>query len=266
MGGEVAIHDVGFVCYLYKYNKVTVRRIAILCFLIPFICVFSACKKDSTEHVFDYRTLGASANELLSSAHYSKLHIEIQYMIGYAPDTSSVNKLVTFLNKLINKPNGIVVTEQEIPANASPVLSISDVVSLEKRYRTYFTANDMISVHILITNGYSPNDNILATAYWNTSYCIYGKAVSDNSDGYGEESKFTLISTILEHEFGHLMGLVDQGSPMQNNHRDIANGAHCNNPDCLMYYNVETTDISGIANIPPLDANCLSDLKANGSK
>ncbi len=74
------------------------------------------------------------------------------------------------------------------------------------------------------------------------------------------------MTTLLEHEFGHLMGLVDQGSPMQVNHKDAANGAHCDKPDCLMYYNVEAGFTGTLSAVPSLDANCIADLKANGGK
>ncbi|HEY0356753.1 MAG TPA: hypothetical protein VGC29_11140, partial [Flavisolibacter sp.] len=71
------------------------------------------------------------------------------------------------------------------------------------------------------------------------------------------------------HEVGHLLGLVDIGSPMQTPHKDADHGSHCNNNSCLMYYASETTDILGLlltGNIPGLDANCIADLRANGGK
>ena len=68
---------------------------------------------------------------------------------------------------------------------------------------------------------------------------------------------------------GHILGLVDIGSPMQTNHKDAAHGNHCNNTNCLMYYASETTDVLGFlitGNVPVLDANCRADLTANGGK
>jgi hypothetical protein len=240
-------------------------RNLILCLLISFSLAFNSCKKDSVEGVFDYRTLGTSANDLLSSYRYHSLQIEIQYMPGYAPDASSVNNLVAFLKTRLDKPNGITITQEEIGASSLSVASLFNIVSIERSYRKYFTGNDVITVYVLITNGYS-NTDILATSYWNTSFCIFGKSLNDNSGQSGQFSRSTLMTTLLEHEFGHLMGLVDQGSPMQTNHEDAANGAHCDNPDCLMYYNVEAGFTGALSTVPSLDANCIADLKANGGK
>jgi hypothetical protein len=56
---------------------------------------------------------------------------------------------------------------------------------------------------------------------------------------------------------------------MVNNHQDEANGRHCTNSNCLMYYEAETSDL--VANllgntVPALDNHCLEDLRANGGK
>ena len=65
----------------------------------------------------------------------------------------------------------------------------------------------------------------------------------------------------------YLMGLVNQGSPMQKDHLDHGNGAHCINSHCLMYYDVEKSTVGGnLFSIPTLDADCEADLKANGGK
>jgi hypothetical protein len=51
----------------------------------------------------------------------------------------------------------------------------------------------------------------------------------------------TLVPTYVEqstliHEMGHALGLVNNGLPMINPHQDSAHGAHCSNPNCVMYY------------------------------
>ena len=121
----------------------------------------------------------------------------------------------------------------------------------------------------MYTDGNFSEGNVLGLAYRNTSMSLLGKTIHDNSGAVGQASRTKLESTVLNHEFGHILGLVDLGSAMQSNHKDGAHGNHCNNNNCLMYYASETTDILGIlitGNIPPLDANCKADLTGNGGK
>ena len=237
-----------------------------LYFLLLFSLTVVGCEKKDIDDGKDYQSLGSSAHDLLTVIPYSSLKIEIQYMPGFAPDNSSVNELEKFLNQYLNKPNGIQIVEDSIPASGKPVLSLNDIVSTEKRYRTVFTGNNQIGVHVLITDGKYDVPNIFANSYWNTSICVFGKTLSENSGNTGQITRSQLFTVLFEHEFGHLLGLVNQGSPMQVNHQDIANGAHCTNRNCLMYYDIETSAFSGNSALPSLDANCVDDLKANGGK
>lgn len=239
-----------------------------------FTSLFFSCNKTSVEDLtspeaLHNRAVGASANELLSSNKYKSLVIEVQYMTGFAPDASALNHLQNFLATYLNKPNGITIVTKEIAASSNTPLSVTDVVNIEKQHRSQFSTGDQIAVYILYTNGTYTNNNVLGVAYRNTSAAIFGKKIQDNSGGLGQASRTKLEATVLEHELAHLLGLVDIGSPMQTPHKDAANGNHCNNNNCLMYYASETTDILGFlvtGNIPSLDANCVNDLRANGGK
>src|SRR4030095_6546174 len=124
-----------------------------------------------------------------------------------------------------------------------------------------------IALYILYTNGNYTDNNVLGIAYKNTSVVLFGKKINDNSGGLGQASRTKLVATVAEHEMGHLLGLVDLGSPMVTGHKDGAHGSHCSNTACLMYYASETSDILGFlitGNIPVLDVNCRADLQANG--
>lgn len=45
--------------------------------------------------------------------------------------------------------------------------------------------------------------------------------------------------SVLIHELGHALGLVDNGVTPQSAHHDSANGAHCSNKSCVMYFQNE---------------------------
>jgi hypothetical protein len=235
----------------------------------------SGCKKSDTIsnlpaiNADNNKVVGASANDLLSASKYSSVKIEIQYMPGFQPDAAAVNNLTSFLNSLINKPGGVTVIQTQITSAGKTVLSLNDIATIEKNNRTVYTSGSQLGVYFLYTDGNYSDGNVLGLAFRNTSICLLGKTIHDNSGGIGQASRTKLESTVLEHEFGHILGLVNISSPMQTNHQDGAHGNHCNNSNCLMYYASETTDILGFlitGNIPTLDANCKADLTANGGK
>ena len=249
---------------------------AIVVFLLAIISVnnFSCKKSDAITGLpsinsDNNKQVGASANELLSAASFTSVKIEIQYMPGFAPDAAALNNITSFLNSLINKPGGITIVQSQISASGKTVLSLNDIATIEKNKRTVYTSGSQLGVYFLFTDGSYTDANVLGLAYRNTSMCILGKTIHDNSGAIGQASRTKLESTVLEHELGHILGLVDVGTVMQTNHKDAAHGSHCNNTNCLMYYASETTDVLGFlitGSIPPLDANCKADLKANGGK
>ncbi len=239
-------------------KNIPIIVLALVVIMLPF------CKKNSTS-----QAVGNSANDLLSGSKYTSVKIEIQYMTGFAPDAAAVDLLKDFLAARLNKSGGITVVQKEITPSSLSALSIQQVIDIEKNNRTVFTSGTTLGIYFLFTDGGYTDGKVLGVSYNNTSMCLFGKTINDNSGGVGQTSRTKLTATVLEHEFGHILGLVDVGSKMQASHKDSPNGAHCNNKDCLMYYAVETTDVLGFliaGNIPSLDANCLNDLKANGGK
>jgi hypothetical protein len=261
----------GFTNIILKNNCMKTK--AFIAVLLLFS--FSACKKEVTfsnnsdANDLHNKNVGYSANQLLSAGTYKSLKIEVQYMTGYAPDASALNHLQNVLSTHLNKPSGITIVTKEIPAASSTTLTVDQIKKIEEQNRTVFTTGDQIGVYFLYTNGNFTDNNVLGVAYRNTSMALFGKKIHDNSGGLGQASRTKLEATVFEHEFGHILGLVNIGSPMQTNHIDAAHGNHCNNSNCLMYYASETTDILGFlitGNIPSFDANCVADMRANGGK
>lgn len=248
--------------------------------LLPILLVpvfILSCSKSGSSYVnnpgspeyLHTRPVGASANELLAADKYQSLKVEILYMAGYAPDPQSVDYLRGFLAQYLNKPNGISVVTREIPASGRLSMSVNDLIDVEKTQRTAFTTGSQIAVSILVTNGSFVNASTLGVAYRNTSAAIFGKTIHDNSGSIGQPSRVKLESTILAHEMAHLLGLVDLGSEMQTPHLDAQHGNHCNDDQCLMYYAAESADLLGFlisGPVPTLDANCQTDLRANGGR
>ena len=212
-------------------------------------------------------------SDFLSDKKYDKLVVEIQYVNGNAPTSATLDNLQTFLQQRLNKSAGITFTQNAIASPGKSIYSVDDIKNIEKANRTQTTNNKTLTAYFFFADGdfsaNSGNSKALGIAYGSSSMAIFEKTIKGLSGGIGQPAVSVLETTVLLHEFGHILGLVNNGTPMQAAHQDVPNGKHCDDQNCLMYYTVETSDfVSNIVggNIPALNTSCLNDLKSNGGK
>lgn len=243
-------------------------------FLLAMIVLTFGCKKENKENnqlsQDNNSSVGTSSNAFLSDEYYEKLTIEVLYMSGYKPTETALNNMRSFLIEHLNKPAGVEVVTQEIPSGEEDSYSTNVIMNIETQHREMYNANETIAASLIIVNGeYAENDQVLGIAYRNTSMALFGGTIEANSGGLSQPTRTKLESTVMNHELGHLLGLVNMGTDMVDNHEDSENSKHCNDKDCLMYYASETTEVASFLignDIPSLDTNCKEDLVANGGK
>jgi len=220
------------------------------------------------------KSTGASANDLLSDNIYKKMIVELAYVEGFEPTEEAKNNFKSFIEERTFKSNGVELYTKSIPATGKEVYTINDVVAIENQYRTYYNTSNTIAVWALFVNGKSSKDSdssfVLGTAYYNTSFVIFEETIRELSNGTFEPERSLLESSVIHHEFGHILGLTNLGTPLQTDHEDADHPKHCNEESCLMYWAAETSQ--GIGNvfssnqIPTLDSQCIADLQANGGR
>lgn len=255
-----------------KFNKVSFLSLLIFMGLL-------GCSPDFEKEVDpkagNNLSLGTSANDLLSDLVYDSMIIEVAFAEGYEPSASALEELKSFLNIYTHKPGGISIVKTAIELPDNGPYSIAEVRELEKKHRTYFNEGDRLAVFILFANGKSDaeeaNKVILGTAYRNTSIVVFEQTLRNMAkDSFISRSEIT--ATTLKHEFGHLFGLVDNGSPAQSEHMDPESKSHCNVGGCLMVGTVEFGK-GAVEYIKTrqksshqLDSKCHQDLIANGGR
>lgn len=261
--------------YPFRINQLKTRAMKntyLLLSLASMLLLTQCSKNDAGSNInanANNLSVGASAQDFLTASKFSSINMEINYMPGYAPNAAALDNLIAFLNTLINKPGGINVTQRQIAASGKTILTLDDIKSMEFTNRTIFNSGTTLGVYVLFADADYDQANVLGVAYKNTSLVVFGKTVHNNSGGINQASLTKLESTVEEHEFGHLLGLVNTGTPMQVNHEDAAHAKHCSNSACLMYYATQVNMMGGIlvsGPVPVLDANCKNDLTANGGK
>ncbi|TDE03776.1 zinc metalloprotease [Flavobacterium hiemivividum] len=256
------------------------KRIALV--TMVFALLISCSKEDSTDTntvggfsiINNKKATGSSSHDLLSDDTFKSMVIELVYVQGYEPSATAISNFTSFLNARINKPGGITVVKRAIASPGKATFTVQEIVAIEDANRTKYNTANQIAVWALFIDGASASDSgnsyVLGTAYRNTSFVIYEKTIQSLSDSPFEPNRSLFETTIITHEFGHILGLTNLGAPLQSNHEDTAHEKHCNVESCLMYWSAESG--SGVANMvsggsaPKLDAQCLADLKANGGK
>lgn len=127
----------------------------------------------------------------------------------------------------------------QIPSKGKSSWSVADVLALGKAHPIN-EVKGTTQFQIFFLNGYSDEGSgVIGFHISNTKIMAIFKDVIQSTGGnMGIVQKYVEQATLI-HEMGHAFGLVNNGLPMQENHQDHEHGAHCKNPDCVMYYSNE---------------------------
>lgn len=251
--------------------------------VVLFLALSISCSKDDNDSEIatsgftvsnNKKVTGSSANDLLSDKTFKSMVIEVVYVQGFEPTTAAINDFVSFLNNRIFKPQGITVVKRAIPSPGKASYTNADIIAIEDANRTKYNTANQIAVWLFFTDGASSSDSgnnfVIGTAYRNTSIVIFEKTVQSLTNSPLKPNRSLVESTVVNHEFGHILGLTNLGTTMQADHEDKEHPKHCITQNCLMFWQAESG--SGMSNMlsggtaPALDAQCLADLKANGGK
>ena len=244
-----------------------------------FFCfLLFSCKKDDNEiddtpegGIINYpvnQSVGYSAKDLLSDEDFKNVVIEIN-CFNVFPQDQTLNEIKSFLGDRLHKTSISVVIDTNASSGLTSV-NTGNLVSFDESSRDYYTTHNSIVVNCNYFDANYTDENVLGVAFYNTSIALFGEKIKSISNDPLEPPRWQVESTVFLHELGHILGLVNTGSSMINNHQDEAHGKHCDNENCLMYWSVETSDVVNnllsTNTIPDLDNNCILDLQNNGGK
>ena len=230
--------------------------------IIMSLLVVSGCLDSLKDQVVSCENItGECRYEILQDNTYSKLHIEINYVTDNSPDSDAIDILKKRIQEVSDKTS--ITVSQSAFGSTDNSYSLEEIVNIENNERERFKSSDTFVIHILYLNGeYQDNDKTLGLAYTGSSFVLFKEKIEDAS--------FLLISpadiekSVIVHEFGHLLGLINNGYKSPHNHEDSQHPNHSNNEESVMYWAIESQDIGNqLDGEPPneFDADDIDDLR-----
>lgn len=265
--------------------------------VILFLGLALSCSKNSDDgdnnptinKSANLKATGDSANDILSNNTFDKLRIEIAYVEGFRPTATSMTDFVDYL-KLYSFKQDIDIVYQELPSPNEEKLTLDEIFELEKKNRTVYNDGSTLAIYIYFADAPSEDDVeeedlvTLGAVYLNTSMVIYEDTIRKLASKSSLVSVGDVETATLNHEFGHLLGLVNLGSTPVNDHEGTTTDDddneigdnHCTIEGCLMRTELqfgsnmkkmlENRASKGIADAPDFGVECVLDLQANGGR
>ena len=259
---------------MHKYQRVFL-------FIISF-SFFISCSKDATntseptriDRSGNLKATGSSGEDLVSDARFTSMNVELVYVNGNRPTDEALTVLKNFLERRTFKPDGITFNLRAVNSSGKAPFDIDEIAQIERDERTAYNAGDEIAVFIYFADGSNENDTnekfVLGSSFRNTSMVIYERTIRNFSTRPGAPSRGAIEAATLNHEFGHLFGLVDLGTPLTSDHEDPNSEGHCDIAGCLMRANLEfgsgVVEMIEGGGIPDLREACINDLQAIGGR
>jgi len=230
--------------------------------LAAVLVLMSGCLENLKEELISCENVtGECRYEILRSTDYSRLHIEINYVTEYAPDSEAVDLLKQRIQETTDKTS--VSVSQNGFGSTDSSYSLEEILAIEKEQRERHKSGNTFIIHILYLNGeYEDNDQTLGLAYTGSSFVLFKEQI--------EEVQFGFISaeeverSVIVHEYGHLLGLINNGYESPHDHEDPDHPHHSSNDESVMYWSIETLDIfKQLEGSPPdnFDSDDLDDLR-----
>jgi hypothetical protein len=183
----------------------------------------------------------------LRSSMYTSMVIEIAHEPGYKPYTSSTDLLVERLESVCDKPSGISISYLEVDFGHSGSWSPDDVRQngWDVKEESPLTGTTL-RWQVLFPAGTYESDTVLGVAVDASTVALFSDSIDEANEPFNRPSDESVENSVLVHEVGHLLGLVNLVYQSPVDHEDPEHPGHSNNDESVMYWAVESSDIVNI--------------------
>lgn len=211
---------------------------------------------------------------------FGRLVVELDTVPGLSPRAGVVTEVVARVDEVLDKPDGIVIAvdETDLPSanvngNGDGIWTFGELRQLAEEHANTPLDSGEIDIHTMWVDGIYENANVLGVAWGQRFVAIFAERIAQTCGVVGVGGLLCPLaeSTIWTHEIGHVIGLVDNGTPMINDHRDPEHPGHDVSDESVMYWAYEGVGVMDVlqarilgndAEVIPWGTECLNDLAA----
>ncbi len=246
-------------------------------------------------HLLSFVLLSCSSAKPATSAldpAVTSLVIEVDYVPTAKPTSGRGQPLFQLTRSNLERLFNDTSVKVTIPSSDGDMEQLSDVtattfssdemLAIADKHRNQKGTSSSVTFYVVFLDGYfkdssGTRNDVLGVSLGNTGVIGMFKPVMDSVGATGKLPVATANfagETTLIHELSHAIGLVNNGIALKSEHQDTANGKHCNNSECIMYYSNEGVDslrefitrAVKDGNTVLFDSACLADIDAAKKK
>ncbi|MEZ7995050.1 MAG: hypothetical protein QMC52_07845 [Candidatus Poseidoniaceae archaeon] len=176
---------------------------------------------------------------------YTKMILEIDYEAGYKPETSSTDLLKLRISEVCSFSQGITTEFTETDFDDVGTWSADDVREQGwNNKKADPTSGKTLRWQLIFPAESYEDDSVLGVAVDASTIAIFGESVDGAAGLFNRPSAEEVENSVIVHEAGHLLGLVNLVYTSPVDHEASDKPGHSNNEDSVMYWAIESVTVA----------------------
>lgn len=194
----------------------------------------------------DLSSIGSMNHQYLQGHTFKQVLIEIDRAESAHPEDVAINGLRDVIEQYADKPEGVLIEMSDVIEDDDDEYTLGEIQRTMRAYRDNYSTGDTAVIYILYLNGeFADINNTLGVTVNASSFVMFPEEVQ-RSSGANLFGGPAYERSIVVHEFGHLLGLVNVNYESAAEREDPIHPGHSNNPASVMYWAVESFNVQNL--------------------
>lgn len=194
---------------------------------------------------------GVEPGDYASDRTYRSWVVEVDHSNGATPDQGVLDFVKGRLSSLVKKDSIDFRLDETLATDGGKAWGDDEVRSFAGQHAGLKTGGSQVVTHLVFLTGHSAHDDsngkVLGITFGHGLIVIFSDSVKASCNPgvlplLSSCSPADYFRSVVTHEFGHALGLVNVGTPMVKGHEDPDHPGHSSNKASVMYWAVEASN------------------------